>query len=111
MNSIESILKKLDAAISSLESENFDVNEVAQTFQKTCHFLASLLEQDKKERKHLEDDLNDLEEAVNALVEQNDILSVDIQVILKFLKENNINLSYIVTKSDIAQKMKGNKPQ
>jgi len=47
----------------------------------------------------LEKELSDAYEAIDALTEENEMLQIDIQIILGFLKKNNIDISYVVSKS------------
>jgi regulator of replication initiation timing len=57
----------------------------------------------------LQAELRDAYETINALIESNDILQVDLQIILGFLKQNNIDLSYVVKKTDIVKPTKKKK--
>lgn len=109
MTTADKILKDLDKALSSLDKPDFDLKRTCDTVNKACKFLVGIIEQNAKEKEDLEAELGDMEEAVDALVEQNDILQVDIQIILEFLKKSGIDMSYIVTKSDIAKKVKKSK--
>lgn len=111
MTPADKVLQELDKAIASLDKPNFDIVKIAETIQRACKFLVGLIEHNAKERKELEKDLSDMEETVDALIEQNEILQVDIQIILEFLKKSGIDLSYVVTKSDIAKKIKGKSPE
>ena len=103
----DKILQDLDKALASLNKPDFDIMKVCDTVQRACKFLVGLVENANRERDELEKDLDDMEETVDALIEENDILQVDIQIILEFLKKSGIDMSYIVTKSDIAKKVKG----
>lgn len=109
MTTADKILKDLDKALSSLDKPDFDLKRTCDTVNKACKFLVGIIEQNAKEKEDLEAELDDMEEAVDALVEQNDILQVDIQIILEFMKKSGIDMSYIVTKSDIAKKVKKSK--
>lgn len=111
MTPADKVLKELDKAIASLDKPNFDIVKIAETIQRACKFLVALVEQTNRERVELEEDLSDMTETVDSLIEQNEILQVDIQVILEFLKKSGIDLSYVVTRSDIAKKVKGNSPE
>lgn len=110
MTTADKILKDLDKALSSLDKPDFDMEETAVTIQKACKFLVAVIDQSKRENEELSENLRDAEEAINALAEENEILQVDIQLILGFLKKNKIDISYIVTKSDTAKKVKKGKP-
>ena len=105
----DKILQDLDKALASLDKPNFDIIKVCDTVNKACKFLVALIEQNNREREELEKDLDDMEETVDALIEENEILQVDIQVILEFLKKSGVDMSYIVTKSEIANKVKKSK--
>ena len=109
MTTADKILKDLDKALSSLDKPDFDLKRTCDTINKACKFLVGIIEQNAKEKEDLEAELDDMEEAVDALVEQNDILQVDLQIILEFLKKSGIDMSYVVTKSDIAKKVKKSK--
>lgn len=109
MTTADKILKDLDKALSSLDKPDFDLKRTCDTINKACKFLVGIIEQNAKEKEDLEAELDDMEEAVDALVEQNDILQVDIQIILEFMKKSGIDMSYVVTKSDIAKKVKKSK--
>jgi len=109
VNSGDKILKDLDKALASLDKPNFDIMKVCDTVQRACKFLVGLVEHTNRERAEIEKDLDDMEETVDALIEENEILQVDIQIILEFLKKSGIDISYIVTKSDIAKKVKKSK--
>ena len=107
MTSADKILKDLDKALSSLDKPDFDLKKTCDTVNKACKFLVGIIEQNAKEKEDLEAELDDMEDAVDALVEQNEIMQVDLQIILEFMKKSGIDLSYVVTKSDIAKKVKG----
>ena len=111
MTTADKILKDLDKALASLDKPDFDLQKTCDTVNRACKFLVAIIENNAREREELEKDLDDMEETVDALIEENDILQVDIQIILEFLKKSGIDLSYIVTKSDIAKKIKGNSPE
>ena len=111
MTQADKILKDLDKALASLDKPDFDLQKTCDTVNRACKFLVTIIENNAREREELEKDLDDMEETVDALIEENDILQVDIQIILEFLKKSGIDLSYIVTKSDIAKKIKGNSPE
>jgi len=103
----DKILKDLDKALSSLDKPDFDLKRTCDTVNKACKFLVGIIEQNAKEKEDLEAELDDMEDAVDALVEQNEIMQVDLQIILEFMKKSGIDLSYVVTRSDIAKKVKG----
>jgi len=107
MTQADKILQDLDKALASLDTPDFDLKKTCDTVNKACKFLVGIIEQNAKEKEDLEAELDDMEEAVDALVEENEILQVDIQIILEFLKKSGIDISYVVTKSDIAKKVKG----
>lgn len=109
LTSTEKMILELDRAIANLDGDDFDMEKTAMTIQKACKFLAAVIDQSKRENEELSENLRDAEEAINALVEENEILQVDIQLILGFLKKNQIDISYIVTKSDVAKKIKKGK--
>ena len=111
MTTADKILKDLDKALASLDKPDFDLQKTCDTVNRACKFLVAIIENNAREREELEKDLDDMEETVDALIEENDILQVDIQIILEFLKKSGIDISYIVTKSDIAKKLKGNSPE
>lgn len=111
MTQADKILQDLDKALASLDKPDFDMQKTCDTVNRACKFLVAIIENNAREREELEKDLDDMEETVDALIEENDILQVDIQIILEFLKKSGIDLSYIVTKSDIAKKVKGNSPE
>ena len=111
MTPADKILKDLDKALASLDKPNFDLLKVCDTVQRACKFLVALVEQTNRERVELEEDLSDMTETADSLIEQNEILQVDIQVILEFLKNSGIDISYVVTRSDIAKKVKGKSPE
>jgi chromosome segregation ATPase len=105
----DKILKDLDKALSSLDKPDFDLKRTCDTVNKACKFLVGIIEQNAKEKEDLEAELDDMEDAVDALVEQNEIMQVDIQIILEFMKKSGIDMSYVVTRSDIAKKVKKSK--
>lgn len=107
MTPADKVLKELDKAIASLDKPNYNIAEIAETIQRACKFLVGLIEHNEKQRAEIEEDLRDAEDSIDALLEENETMQVDIQIILEFLKKNKIDLSYIVTKSDIAKKVKG----
>lgn len=107
MTTADKILKDLDKALSSLDKPDFNLQKTCDTVNKACKFLVGIIEQNAKEKEDLEAELDDMEDAVDALVEQNEIMQVDLQIILEFMKKSNIDLSYVVTRSDIAKKVKG----
>lgn len=111
MTTADKILKDLDKALASLDKPDFDLQKTCDTVNRACKFLVAIIENNAREREELEKDLDDMEETVDALIEENDILQVDIQIILEFLKKSGIDMSYIVTKSDIAKKIKGKSPE
>ena len=111
MTTADKILKDLDKALASLDKPDFDMQKTCDTVNRACKFLVAIIENNAREKEELEKDLDDMEETVDALIEENDILQVDIQIILEFLKKSGIDISYIVTKSDIAKKIKGNSPE
>ena len=111
MTQADKILKDLDKALAGLDKPDFDLQKTCDTVNRACKFLVAIIENNAKEREDLEAELDDMEEAVNALIEENEILQVDIQIILEFMKKSGIDMSYIVTKSDIAQKVKGISPE
>ena len=106
MTPADKILQDLDKALASLDKPNFDLKKTCDTVNRACKFLVGIIESGARERAILEEDLKDAEESINALVEENEIMQVDIQIILEFLKKNGIDISYIVTKSDVAKKAK-----
>lgn len=107
MTQADKILKDLDKALASLDKPNFDLQKTCDTVNRACKFLVAIIENNAREKEELEAELDDMEEAVDALVEQNEIMQVDIQIILEFMKKSGIDMSYIVTRSDIAKKVKG----
>ena len=107
MTTADKILKDLDKALSGLDKPDFDLQKTCDTINKACKFLVGIIEQNAKEKEDLEAELDDMEDAVDALVEQNEIMQVDLQIILEFMKKSGIDLSYVVTRSDIAKKVKG----
>lgn len=109
MTTADKILKDLDKALSSLDKPDFDLKRTCDTVNKACKFLVGIIEQNAKEKEDLEAELDDMEDAVDALVEQNEIMQVDLQIILEFMKKSGIDLSYVVTRSDIAKKVKKSK--
>ena len=109
MTTADKILKDLDKALSSLDKPDFDLKRTCDTVNKACKFLVGIIEQNAKEKEDLEAELDDMEDAVDALVEQNEIMQVDIQIILEFMKKSGIDMSYVVTRSDIAKKVKKSK--
>ena len=111
MTTIDKILKDLDKAIASLDKPDFDILKVCLTVQKACKAIVAISDKGDQERAEIEKDISDMEETVDALIEENKILQVDIQIILEFLKKSGIDMSYIVTKSDIAKKVKSNSPE
>jgi hypothetical protein len=52
----------------------------------------------------LEKELSDAYEVIDAITEENEMLQIDMQIILGFLKKNNIDISYIVSKSKTKDK-------
>lgn len=106
---VDKIIKELDETIESLDDPNFNIFKVAKTIQRTCNFLSQLITQNNNARDELNKYIKDTERIVDHLTEENETLQIDIQIILEFLKENNIDLSYIVTKSQKAKKPKGKK--
>lgn len=111
MTTADKILKDLDKALASLDKPDFDMQKTCDTVNRACKFLVAIIENNAREKEELEKDLDDMEETVDALIEENEILQVDIQIILEFLKKSGIDMSYIVTKSDIAKKIKGKSPE
>lgn len=109
MTTADKIIQDLDKALAGLDSPDFDLKKTCDTVNRACKFLVAIIENNAREREELEKDLEDMEDSVDALIEENEILQVDIQIILEFLKKSGVDISYIVTKSDIAKKVKKGK--
>lgn len=109
MTTADKIIQDLDKALAGLDSPDFDLQKTCDTVNRACKFLVAIIENNAREREQLEKDLEDMEDSVDALIEENEILQVDIQIILEFLKKSGVDISYIVTKSDIAKKVKKDK--
>jgi glucose-6-phosphate-specific signal transduction histidine kinase len=109
MTKIDKIINDLDKAIASLDDPNYDVLKVSKTIQSACKFIVSIIDTCNKEKAELREELSESRDIIEALMDDNDVMRVDINVILEFMKKNGIDLTYIVTKSDIAKKVKKGK--
>jgi len=96
---VEDILNDLDWAIAEIEKPDCNFEKIGPIIVKSCQFMTDSIKLHKATDSELEKELSDAYEAIDALTEQNEILQVDIQIILEFLKKNNIDISYIVSKS------------
>ena len=96
---VEDILNDLDWAIAEIEKPDCDFEKIGPIIVKSCQFMTDSIKLNKATDSELEKELSDAYEAIDALTEENEILQVDIQIILEFLKKNNIDISYIVSKS------------
>ena len=103
---IEEILNDLDWAIAEMEKTDCDFEKIGKIIVKGCQFMTDSIKFNKETDSELEKELSDAYETIDALTEENEILQVDIQIILEFLKKNNIDISYIVTRSDKEKKKK-----
>jgi hypothetical protein len=101
---VEEILNDLDWAISEIEKPDCDFEKIGPVIVKSCQFMTDSIKLNKATDSELEKELSDAYEAIDALTEENEILQVDIQIILEFLKKNNIDISYIVSKSKTKKK-------
>lgn len=106
---INSILFDLDHAIATINDPNFDMAATARTISDACEFMVITMNNNESKISELQAELKDAYETINALIESNDILQVDLQIILGFLKQNNIDLSYVVKKTDIVKPTKKKK--
>ena len=98
-NTVENILADLDKAIVSVNDPNFNIFQASETISNACKFIVIALNASEEREKELEEELKDASTTIDALLEENDTLQVDMQIILEFLKENKIDISYIVMKS------------
>ena len=96
---VEEILNDLDWAIAEIEKPDCNFEKIGPIIVKSCQFMTDSIKLNKATDSELEKELSDAYEAIDALTEENEILQVDIQIILEFLKKNNIDISYIVSKS------------
>lgn len=96
---VEEILNDLDWAIAEIEKPDCNFEKIGPIIVKSCQFMTDSIKLNHATDSELEKELSDAYEAIDALTEQIEILQVDIQIILEFLKKNNIDISYIVSKS------------
>ena len=96
---VEDILNDLDWAIAEIEKPDCNFEKIGPIIVKSCQFMTDSIKLHKATDSELEKELSDAYEAIDALTEENETLQIDMQVILGFLKKNNIDISYIVSKS------------
>jgi len=104
INNAEKLLSELDVALESINEPDCDMLQVANTVSRACRFLVSTLDLAEKQAEELREERDDCQRIIEALVEQNNTLQVDLQIILEFLKENKIDISYAVKKTPKQQK-------
>ncbi len=104
---VEKMIEELDWAIAEIESPDCNFEKVAEIIVKSCQFMTESIKLNKATDSELEKELSDAYEAIDALTEENEMLQIDIQIILEFLKKSNIDISYIVSRSDKKKKKKG----
>jgi hypothetical protein len=95
---VEEILNDLDWAIAEIEKPDCNFEKIGPIIVKSCQFMTDSIKSKKSSEVDLEEELGDAYETIDALIEQNETLQTDIQVILEFLKESKIDISYVVTK-------------
>jgi hypothetical protein len=101
---VEKMIEELDWAIAEIESPDCNFEKVAEIIVKSCQFMTDSIKLNKETDSELEKELNSAYEAIDALTEENETLQIDLQIILGFLKKNNIDISYIVSKSEKKKK-------
>jgi len=101
---VEEILNDLDWAIAEIEKPDCDFEKIGPIIVKSCQFMTDSIKLHKATDSDLEKELNDAYKAIDALTEENETLQIDLQIILGFLKKNNIDISYIVSKSKTKDK-------
>jgi hypothetical protein len=101
---VEEILNDLDWAIAEIEKPDCDFEKIGPVIVKSCQFMTDSIKLNKATDFELEKELSDAYEAIDALTEENETLQIDMQIILGFLKKNNIDISYIVSKSEKKKK-------
>jgi hypothetical protein len=101
---VEKMIEELDWAIAEIESPDCNFEKVAEIIVKSCQFMTESIKLNKATDSELEKELNSAYEAIDALTEENETLQIDLQIILGFLKKNNIDISYIVSKSEKKKK-------
>jgi chaperonin cofactor prefoldin len=103
-NKVEKMINELDWAIEELEKPDCDFEKIGPIIIKSCQFMTDSIKLNKETDSELEKELSDAYEAIDALTEENELLQIDIQIILEFLKKNNIDISYIVNRSEDKKK-------
>jgi chaperonin cofactor prefoldin len=103
-NKVEKMINELDWAIEELEKPDCDFEKIGPIIIKSCQFMTDSIKLNKTTDSELEKELSDAYEAIDALTEENELLQIDIQIILEFLKKNNIDISYIVNRSEDKKK-------
>jgi chaperonin cofactor prefoldin len=103
-NKVEKMINELDWAIEELEKPDCDFEKIGPIIIKSCQFMTDSIKLNKETDSELEEELEDAYEAIDALTEENEMLQIDIQIILEFLKKNNIDISYIVNRSEDKKK-------
>jgi len=96
---VEEIINELDWAISEIEKPDCNFEKIGPIIVKSCQFMTNSIKLNKETDLELEKELSNAYEAIDALTEENETLQIDMQIILGFLKKNNIDMSYIVSKS------------
>lgn len=104
---VEEIIEELDKAIAELDKPDCDFEKIGPIIVKSCQFMTDSIKLNKATDSELEKELSDAYEVIDAITEENEMLQIDIQIILEFLKKSNIDISYIVSKSEKKKKKKG----